>query len=426
MLRTMAGLGRRSVGGCAAAVLLAVVASSSVSGAASVTPWSFWVAGPEPEIAAQLTAALAARGTLFQASPTLAAAEILIELQAVNVTRDRGPVLEGRIRVLEVADLRASGQAGVTGAPAAAALDLAGRLAADIERNATELERARRTSAPPHVAELNREANRLYQARDLENALTAYDSVLAQAPGYVAARYSRATALLERGQLTRALEDYAEVLRRQPDHKDARRNRLVALSRAGRAAEALPDADLLVTAYPDDAAIRLLRAHVRATLGQDEGALADYDSALKTKPSAEGHLARASLLQQMDRPADALRDLDAVLQLAPRNVAALRERARLRAKGGDAEGALADLDTAIREAREDGSLFRERGLLHLKQRRHADAVADLTAAVLADPKDARAWWGRAQAHDASGQKAQAAVDRKRALALDPSLAAAQR
>jgi tetratricopeptide (TPR) repeat protein len=415
--------GRRAVLVLALAAILAV---ARISQPATVAPWSFWVTGPEPEVVSQLSAALAARSALFQPAAALAAAEILIELQPVNVTRDRGPVLEGRIRVLEVADLRASGQAGVTGEPAAAALDLAGRLAADIERNGTELEQARRTSAPPHVAELNREANRLYQARDLENAIAAYDTVVALAPGYVAARYSRGTALLERGNLPRALEDYAEVLRRQPDHKDARRNRLVALTRAGRAAEALADADILVAAHPEDGPIRLLRAHVRATLSQDEGALADYDFALRVTPSAAGHLGRAALHQQAGRSRDALRDLDAALQLEPRNVAALRERARLRAESGDAQGALADLDAAIRESREDGSLFRQRGLLHLKQRRHADAVADLTAAVLADPKDARAWWARAEAHEASGQKVQAAADRKRALALDPGLAAPPR
>lgn len=116
------------------------------------------------------------------------------------------------------------------------------------------------------------------------------------------------------------------------------------------------------TAVADDDVARGLLAAGDQQLGLGRShyadALAKYTEALVRNPHSErGLLSRAELLQMLQRPLEALEDLDALLGLAPANAVARGRRAALRAQTGDLRAAASDAAAALAtlEATEKGS-----------------------------------------------------------------------
>jgi tetratricopeptide (TPR) repeat protein len=91
------------------------------------------------------------------------------------------------------------------------------------------------------------------------------------------------------------------------------------------------------------------RGKARRKLGQLNDALADFDHAVSADAKSVNALTwRALVLEELDRPEEAERDLDRIITLEPTNADPLLRRAQLHRRRGDLTAALTDLEQALR------------------------------------------------------------------------------
>jgi tetratricopeptide (TPR) repeat protein len=87
-------------------------------------------------------------------------------------------------------------------------------------------------------------------------------------------------------------------------------------------------------------------------------------------------LDRATIAEAMNRPADALPDLDRALTIDPDRTDALVQRATARRRLGDLDAALADISRALARDPEDAEALLERGIIRQRRGDIAGARAD--------------------------------------------------
>jgi len=106
-----------------------------------------------------------------------------------------------------------------------------------------------------------------------------------------------------------------------------------------------------IASAPADATLYLQRGELHRAHHAPQRARADYDRALGLDPSLDAaRLARARLLVEIGRAAEAGPDLEAFLARHPGHLDATFVRARARRGRGDVSGAAADYDTVLSAA----------------------------------------------------------------------------
>jgi len=326
-----------------------------------------------------------------------------------------------------------------------------------------------------------------YQAAD--DDFTAAEQALRDRPD-AAARYallvSRGALRIRQGALTAAVEDLTAAVRLKPRDYQAHvnlsrayqllrqekkalgqmdealalcppsaravlhRTRARLHQEAGRIAAAVRDLDeaaRLEPAGPNSppAAEDLLAKGCLLAQSQDyPGAIAALDAALRARPNHAAALrARAEALLHLQRDADALRDLNCLLEgeapakpSAPGSAAAspsrrgrqpgtaplYRARAGIRAKAGDFSGAIEDYTLALGEEPDHAAAHVGRGWAYLALDGPTLALADFDRAVRLDPKDGDAHNGRAYARVKAGRYQDAVDDAEQAIRLGPPTA----
>ncbi len=245
----------------------------------------------------------------------------------------------------------------------------------------------------------------------------------------------RGTLLYEDGRFAEAREDFETCARLRPSLADVHlRHGIAAYEswiRGGRAAAGdLREAEAAFTRYvdarPKDPQGYVRRARARTGLEDFKGAGADLAAAIEAKPDAiEAYELRAEMHEAQGDWAAAERDCTSVLERsadAARAAAALRRRARVRARAGRPDGALADYDRLIARDPNDVGLQLEKGRLQLVAGRADDALATAQGALDAVPRSAGLLALRAEIRLARGETAKAVEDAGEALAIDPQLA----
>jgi len=125
-----------------------------------------------------------------------------------------------------------------------------------------------------------------------------------------------------------AAEAYEEYLKRQPDDQTARRERGFTYCRFGRTKTGLPDLNWYVHEYRDDP-IGHFELGLCETLGDTTEAFRQFDEALRLKPDfTVARQARGWLLGREGRWAEALPDLNSVVEREPKNSMALLQLGR--------------------------------------------------------------------------------------------------
>jgi Tfp pilus assembly protein PilF len=166
-----------------------------------------------------------------------------------------------------------------------------------------------------------------------------------------------------------------------------------------------------------------LRGSIRMTTGDRAGAIADMSHAIELAPEAEGvevvHINRARMHWLDGRTAEAARDVDRALFLAPIYPPGLHMRANLKADKGDLDGARIDLDTAIKLSPKMMSAYNSRAIVHLLAGRLQEALSDWKTAMWSMPRDADAVAGHGIARGLLGETAPAMEDLVRARLMDP-------
>ncbi|GAB1510963.1 tetratricopeptide repeat protein [Actinophytocola sp. KF-1] len=222
----------------------------------------------------------------------------------------------------------------------------------------------------------------------LDEAVAAYDAVIAVDPNYPDYYLDRGNALHRLGRDDEALADYETAIRLGPPFPEAEYNRAEILQERGEVDEALAALDYVLVLEPD-----MVDAHVnKAGLLLDEGRLAEAEAAALAGLAldAENAYLRTVLGQvhaEHDRHDEARAELDRALAAAPDLVSALVARASVAYEVGDTAAALADLDRAVDLSPEDPAIRYNRAHALRSVDRDADALTDLTAAADLAPDD---------------------------------------
>lgn len=188
---------------------------------------------------------------------------------------------------------------------------------------------------------------------------------------------TRAYAALDDGKPEDAVGAYSEAIKRYPASYMSYYRRGVTLADQGKLEPALADLDVAVRLSP-------------AVQTSNELGLRAWNSLLPETHALHTVIlvrsARADILRRLNRPRDAIVDLDAAIALDPRRTSLWQRRGLLHMETGNTKAAIADF-TALLQRRENAQWRFARGLSHYVNSDLADAEADFTMAAQMDPKN---------------------------------------
>lgn len=170
-------------------------------------------------------------------------------------------------------------------------------------------------------------AQSLLTSGRLDEALAAFDRLLAARPGDLEAEFGRATTLKFLGRAAEARAGYDTVLAKMPGALGALNNRGEVLNALGLAEEALADFDRALAVKPDFPPAVLGRGIALQRLNRTEEALPWFVRACALWPdSSDAFFHRGLALAQLGYPEEALQCYDKTLLLQPTSTAAYNNR----------------------------------------------------------------------------------------------------
>jgi tetratricopeptide (TPR) repeat protein len=294
-------------------------------------------------------------------------------------------------------------------------------------------------------------------------ALADFNQAIKIDPGNARARNNRGMALLASGQLRESLEDFNVCLNLDPKFLAAYVNRSFALAKLDRRKEAVTDLDKAIELDPKAPGVYDTRGAVRLTAQEYEKAVTDFTRAIEldgTNPNFYVHRRSAlTALKRFDEAQidaikiDRLSELSSInqaifrdrnsprpyiergnyflrenqldnalanfiraLELSPRNVDALTQRARTWLRLGDGQKALDDATTALNIERREET-YGVRGDAYRKLGHYDKALADYDAAQRIDQDVADTWTLYADSLKQAGREKDAAEATRHAAAL---------
>jgi predicted Zn-dependent protease len=144
----------------------------------------------------------------------------------------------------------------------------------------------------------------------LDDALAAYDSIIADHPQDVIAKTGRADVLKALGRLDEALAAYDSVIADHPQNVVAKTGRAEVLKALGKLDDALAAYDSIIADHPQDVVAKNGRAEVLKALGKLDDALAAYDEVITIYPKDPiARNGRSCLLAALKRFDEALESL---------------------------------------------------------------------------------------------------------------------
>ncbi|MEU5979608.1 tetratricopeptide repeat protein [Streptomyces sp. NPDC047315] len=221
-----------------------------------------------------------------------------------------------------------------------------------------------------------------------------------------------------------ALAAYDVVLAHEPDALRTAASRGLVKHRLGRHRDALADLDLAVAGDPRYAWALVARSDAKRALGDRAGALADVSAASAIAPDNAWVVASyAETLRHFEQYEEAVALFDRALLLEPDYTWALGSRAMAHHRLGRVDAALADLAEALDRNPEYGWALLRRSEIH-RERGDADAeFADLDRLVEIAPSPAAALARRAGALLHHGRTGAALADVRRMAELGEEAAA---
>ena len=260
------------------------------------------------------------------------------------------------------------------------------------------------------------------QTNDSKAARAAYTHTLDIEPGNVFALTGRARAEQVMGDRDAALADLAAVIAQQPGSIDAYLTRANILRSMDKKDAIALEAEALVKANPNDSYAHVVAAKIYTAIDRPKDSAAEFDKALTIKPEAFIYVNRMETRAAADRDGRSS-DLAAALKLDPDHREALIAKAAMLVQDGKFADALPVYDGLLAKSPTDSTLLLARGMARLRagdaKRGEADLVA-ASAEVKTDLQLNELCWSKATA----GIALQSALaDCDRAIALSPKVAA---
>lgn len=189
---------------------------------------------------------------------------------------------------------------------------------------------------------------------------------------------------------------------------------------------ALAATERALAANPDDVAVLSQRAELLVRSGALERALECADHVLALDSSADAHLQRGVILEELGRRTDALAEYEAAITLTPDCALAYYDRANLLSDLGRLDEALADYARCLERDPAYAPAQLNRGVVLQRRGEFAQARAAYDRAIEMDPRYALAYWARAEVRAALLDRDGAKADRRRTRELELAPADSQR
>lgn len=218
-------------------------------------------------------------------------------------------------------------------------------------------------------------------------AIANLTALLEGQPGESAAYFDRAGLNRRLARHEEALRDYNAAIEWSPPYPESYLNRAQCLISLGRPAEALADYDRVLELAPNHVAALINRAWLFFHQGSLERSRTDVEAGLDVEVGLKISRTNARLLclrglleiedGQLDQ---AYQSFTKAIEADPSLADAWANRATVRFKRGDLQGAITDLTHAL-SLREDADAFYNRGRVFEAQSKWADAVKDYSRAL---------------------------------------------
>jgi tetratricopeptide (TPR) repeat protein len=183
----------------------------------------------------------------------------------------------------------------------------------------------------------------------LDEALQAYDAVIAEYPGNAVAKSGRAEVLKALGRLEESLQAYDAVIAKHPEHVVAKNGHAEVLKALGRLDEALQTYDAVIAEHPWDVVAKNGRAEVLKALGRLDEALQAYDAVIVERPEdVVAKNGRACVLAVLNRLEEALVGLPTENPRTEGEWIGYHIRGTILMKKGDIEAAIRIFEDGLR------------------------------------------------------------------------------
>ncbi len=191
-------------------------------------------------------------------------------------------------------------------------------------------------------------ADELFKAGEYQQAIAAYDRVLAADPQDYYAYGQRGECYRLLSRYDEAIADFTRAIELSPDNSWAIANRGESYRSKEQYDLAIQDLDRALELQPDYAWALASRADAWRLKDQYDKALADFNRAIELDPDYQWALARRGENYRMKSDfARALADLNRAIQLAPGDSFPYASRGQVYQQQGESQKALADFDQAI-------------------------------------------------------------------------------
>ena len=278
---------------------------------------------------------------------------------------------------------------------------------------------------PAHLllAELySLDGNQIQQARQaVDRAIECLkkDEPQRLASAYVLRSHTQEDAKLQLADCTRAIE-------LDPSNPEAWQARALCYLRQGDTPKAIADFNSLIEQDPENLLIRLAVASALAELDQMDEAMKQINLTIEKQPSAEAHMLRARLWVHQEKIAEAIKDLDEAITLAPDDLRPLLMRAQLYADEGRNALALQDVDWVLKLRPRIPAVLQLRRTILAAMGNFSDAIHDVEKQLAENPDDVALKLEQAIYLNAAEQSAKAVDIYGEVLQADPQNGAALR
>jgi tetratricopeptide (TPR) repeat protein len=166
------------------------------------------------------------------------------------------------------------------------------------------------------------------------------------------------------------------------------------------------------------------RGEARAREGKKAEALADFEASVAAGGTWRAIHNRGASYAAAGRDQEARIDLDRAIELNPRYPQAYLNRAELRSKQRDFQGAIDDFNLAMKLGARDAAVFAGRAHAYYRLQRFGDALRDYGEAIKNEPENADTLVSRGDVYSDVGQYGDAAKDYRSAVRVGPKNARA--
>lgn len=170
----------------------------------------------------------------------------------------------------------------------------------------------------------------------------------------------------------------------------------------------------------EDAETRTHLAAAYLSAGKTADALEQIDRLVELQPdNAETRLMRIQILFLLDRDSEVVADCRHILSLDSANYQAYYQMAKAKRATGDLFGAIADLTKGIAIKDDFAGAYQLRAEILLSMQQGADALGDIEKVISLNPEEETAYLLRGKIYELVGEPEKAAADFKCAVELNP-------